>query len=79
MVSPGLLGALVGFASAMLTLGIPLAGYLYRIDRRAGKAVRLLTGADEVEDDGVLSRLRSVEARTNRLDEKIQDIKIDRR
>lgn len=79
MVSPGVLGAIAGFATALVTLGAPMVAYLYRIDRRAGKAVRLLTGAEEIEDDGVLSRLRSVEERTEQLDNKLREIKTDRR
>lgn len=58
------LGALGGFFGALITLGVPLAAFLYRIDRRARKAVRLLTGSEEVEQDGVLPRLRRVEAIT---------------
>lgn len=50
----------------LVALGVPLVGFLYRVDRRAGKAVRLLTGEEEVEGDGVLPRLRDVEEKTDR-------------
>lgn len=59
MVDAGTLGAIAAVA-------VPLLGFLYRVDRRAGKAVRLLTGEEEVEDDGVLPRLRDVEEQTER-------------
>jgi len=55
------LGALAGFFGALVTLGVPLAAFGLRVDRRTRKAVRLLTGHEEVEDDGVLPRLREVE------------------
>lgn len=65
------LGALVGFFSAMVVLGIPLMGFLYRVDKRARRAVRLLTGHEEVENDGVLPRLRDVEETTDSLEETV--------
>ncbi len=46
---------------AVAAFAVPLLGFLYRVDRRAGKAVRLLTGEEEVEGDGVIPRLREVE------------------
>ena len=58
MVDAGLLGALAAVA-------VPLLGFLYRVDRRAGKAVRLLTGEEEVEGDGVIPRLTDFERRTD--------------
>jgi hypothetical protein len=61
MVSGTVLGALAGFLTAMVTLGLPLATWLYRIDRQTTRALRLLTGADEVEGDGVIPRLRRIE------------------
>ncbi|WP_459194721.1 hypothetical protein [Halosimplex sp. J119] len=64
MASAALLGALAGFFSALVTLGIPIAAYLRRVDRHAKKAVRLLTGEEEVDGDGVLPRLDEVEDRT---------------
>lgn len=73
MVSAGVLGALAGFAGALVALGIPLLGFLYRVDRRAGKAVRLLTGDDEVEGDGVIPRLRTVEEQTDRHEQVLEE------
>lgn len=60
------LGALAGFLSALVTLGIPIVGYLYRVDSHAKKAVRLLTGEEEMEGDGVIPRLSQVETYTDR-------------
>jgi hypothetical protein len=64
MVQPGVLGPLAGFFGAMVTLGIPLVAFLYRMDQRSKEALRLLTGEDEVEHDGVIPRLRAVEQRS---------------
>lgn len=61
MVSGTVLGALAGFLSALVVLGLPLVSWLYRIDRRTTRSLRLLTGADEVEGDGVIPRLRRIE------------------
>jgi len=61
MVSGTMLGALAGFFGALVTLGIPMAAFLYRVDRHAQMAVRLLTGMDEVDGDGVIPRLSEVE------------------
>ena len=58
------LGAVAGFVGAVVTVGIPLVTYLYRVDGHAKKAVRILTGEEEVEQDGVLPRLRRVEKRS---------------
>jgi hypothetical protein len=56
-----ILGAIAGFVGALVTLGIPLGKFAYDTRREARKAVRLLTGEEETEDDGVLPRLRSLE------------------
>lgn len=61
MVSGTVLGALAGFLTALITLGLPLAGWLYRLDRHTTRSLRLLTGSDEVEGDGVIPRLRRIE------------------
>jgi hypothetical protein len=63
MVSAGLLGALAGFLGALVALGIPVGKVLLETRRDAREAVRLLTGEEEVEGDGVLPRLRDVEVR----------------
>lgn len=55
------LGALAGFFGALVPIGIGVVAFGLRLDRRTRKAVRLLTGHEEVEDDGVLPRLREVE------------------
>jgi hypothetical protein len=64
MVEPGLLGALAGFLGALVTLGLPVGKVLLETRRDAREAVRLLTGEEEVEGDGVLPRLRDVEVRS---------------
>jgi len=61
VVSGAVLSALAGFAGALVVLGIPMVAWGYRVDRNARKAVRLLTGEDEMEGDGVLPRLAEVE------------------
>lgn len=63
------LGALSGFFGALVTLGIPLLGFLYQTNKQASKAVRLLTGEEEVDGDGVLPRLAAVEERTERVEQ----------
>lgn len=65
---PALLGALGGFFTALVALGIPLLGFLLRLDRRVGKALSLLIGRDDVEGDGLLARLRNVEERLARVE-----------
>jgi len=61
MVSGTVLGALAGFLSALVVLGLPLVSWLYRIDRRTTRSLRLLTGAEGIEGDGVIPRLRRME------------------
>jgi len=77
MFGPGVLGAIGGFLSALIALVLPMLRYLQRIDNRAAKAVRLLTGAEEIEDDGLIARVRRIEEETNELEEKIQELKAD--
>ena len=60
---PTVLGALVGFFGALVALGVPLLGFLLRLDRQTRRLAGLLTGHEEMEDDGVLPRLREFEAR----------------
>jgi len=60
---PTTLGALVGFFGALVALGVPLLGFLLRLDRQTRRLAGLLTGHEEMEDVGVLPRLREVEAR----------------
>jgi hypothetical protein len=69
MVSPGTFGAIAGFVGALVTLGIPVGKVILDTRRDAREAVRLLTGEEEIEGDGVLPRLRDVEVRSveNRL------------
>lgn len=64
MLSASALGVVVGFIGAILTLGIPLGKVLADTRRDARQAVRLLTGEEEIEGDGVLPRLRDVELRS---------------
>lgn len=66
MVSGTVLGALAGFFGALIALGVPMAAFLYRVDQHARTAVRLLTGEDEMEDDGVIPRLSHVEDQARR-------------
>jgi hypothetical protein len=73
MISGATLGALTGFLGAIVTMGVPLAAFLYRVDRHAMKAVRLLTGEEEIEDDGVLPRLDDVEDQTTRHERVLQE------
>ena len=61
MVSGAVLGAIAGFFGALVTLGIPLAVFLRRMDSRVRRLLRLVTGDEEVEGDGILARLRRVE------------------
>jgi uncharacterized SAM-binding protein YcdF (DUF218 family) len=56
-----ILGAVAGFFGALVALGVPLGKFLYDTRQDAHKAVRLLTGEEETEDDGVIPRLRTVE------------------
>jgi hypothetical protein len=58
---PAVLGALSGFFGALVTLGIPIGAFALRLDRQTRRVERLLTGHEDVEDDGVLPRLREVE------------------
>lgn len=67
------LGALAGFFGALVALGVPLVAFLYRVDKRAGKAVRLLTGDDEIEGDGVIPRLRDVEETTETVEMALEE------
>lgn len=64
MPSSAVIGGLVGFIGALLTIGVPLVGFIYRTNNHATRAVRLLTGAEEIEGDGVIPRLRDVEERS---------------
>jgi len=66
MVSGTVLGVIVGLLGALATLGVPLAAFLYRLDKRARRSVRLLTGEDEVDGDGVIPRLSDVEDQARR-------------
>lgn len=59
-----ILGAVAGFFGAMITLGIPLSKFAIETRNEAHKAVRLLTGEDETEGDGVIPRLRQLEHET---------------
>jgi hypothetical protein len=62
------LGALAGFFGALVPIGIGVVAFGLRLDRRTRKAVRLLTGHEEVEDDGVLPRLREVEGEVENIE-----------
>lgn len=77
MVDAGLLGALAGFLGALVTLGIPLGKVLVDTRSTAQRAVRLLTGEEDVEGDGVLPRLRDVEVRTVENRAALEDASID--
>lgn len=66
MVSGAMLGAIAGFFTALIAVGIPLAGFLLRLDRHVRTALRLLTGHEEIEGDGVLPRLKDVEEQSAR-------------
>jgi hypothetical protein len=59
-----ILGAAAGFASAAVALGIPIVKFAWDTRSEASKAVRLLTGEDETEGDGVIPRLRQLEEET---------------
>jgi len=61
-----LLTALVGFLSALVPIALTIGRWAYRASKRGGKAVRLLTGEEEFEGDGVIPRLRNVEERSDR-------------
>ena len=67
-VDPTTLGALAGFASALVVLGVPLLGFLLRVDRDVRTVLALVEGRDAVEGDGVLDRLREVETRLGRVE-----------
>lgn len=60
---PTVLGALVGFFGALVALGVPLLGFLLRLDRQTRRVHHLLTGHEEMDNDGVLPRLRELEER----------------
>lgn len=55
-----------GFLGALIPLGLTVGRWAYRAAQRGGKSVRLLTGEDEFEGDGVIPRLRRVEQRSSR-------------
>ena len=79
--NPATLGAIAGFFGALVVLGIPLAGFLLRLDRRVGKALVLLLGQDDVDGDGLLARLRGVEGSVDRIEDALdsaQGIEFDR-
>jgi len=61
MVSGTVLGAIAGYLGAVVTVGLPLATWFYRIDKRQTRMFRLLTGSEELEGDGVIPRLRRIE------------------
>jgi hypothetical protein len=61
MVSGATLGAIAGFLGALVTLGIPLGGFLLRVDRRTRRVLTLVAGPEETDEEGVLPRLQSVE------------------
>lgn len=65
-ISASVLSAVAGFVAALVTMGVPLVGFVYRIDRRTLKLHRLVEGTDAVEDDGIIPRLATVEDRTDR-------------
>lgn len=71
---PAILGALAGFFGALVTLGIPLCGFLLRLDRRVGKALALLVGKEDVDGDGVLARLRAVEQAVARIEAALAEV-----
>lgn len=73
MVSGATLGALAGFLAALVMIGIPLGKYLYDTRALAAKAVRLITGEEETDNDGVLPRLSSVEQRSRRIERALYD------
>ncbi|MEZ3115401.1 hypothetical protein RYH80_05650 [Halobaculum sp. MBLA0147] len=76
-VPPGVLGAIAGFLGALVTIAIPVAKALLDTRRDAHKAVRLLTGEEEVEGDGVIPRLRRVERRTEEHRTALADSRLD--
>jgi hypothetical protein len=59
-------GIVVGFLGSLVVLGPTLGKFAADTRKEARKAVRLLTGEDETEGDGVLPRLRSVESALDR-------------
>jgi hypothetical protein len=61
MISPGVIGAIAGFLAALATIGVPLLKILYETRRKSERCVRLLEGDDEIDGDGLIPRVRSVE------------------
>ena len=59
-------GALLGFIGSLIVLGPTLGKFALGTRKDARKAVRLLTGEDETEGDGVLPRLRALESALDR-------------
>lgn len=55
----------IGTLEALVLIGIPLAGWLYRLDRHVQKALNLLTGHEETDGDGVIPRLDETEQRVD--------------
>lgn len=78
MVAPGVLGAIAGFLGALLVVGVPVGKVLMDTRRDAQRAVRLLTGEEAIEADGVLPRLRYIElvAVEHRLALKQSDVEV---
>ena len=61
-----ILGALAGFISAVVTLGVPLGKLAWDTRRDARRAVRLLTGEGAIEHDGVIPRIGAIETALDR-------------
>lgn len=73
MVDATVLAAFAGFFGALVTLGIPLLGFLLRLDRRVGRALDLLLGKDDVDGDGILARLRHAEASLDSIETSLRE------
>jgi len=71
--NPTVLGALAGFFSALVVLGIPLLGFLLRLNNRVNTVLAIVTGRDEVDGDGMLARLREIEERIARVEVAVAD------
>ena len=79
---PTTLGALAGFFGAMVTIGVPLLGFLLKLYGDLQDVLAVVEGRDAVEGDGMLARLREVEDRLARVEVSVGDasgVEYDRR
>jgi hypothetical protein len=72
-----LVAALGGALAGAGAVGIPALKWAWETHKDAKKAVKLLEGRDEFEDDGVIPRLRNVERNQGEIDRRVTRIEPD--